>query len=420
MKIVTMYRMRLILIILLLILCNSALVFGSDVPMKDALQITGVMEEHSVEYPSLIPRYYLSIKYNYPLDKVKAEDVSQYLTDPGKWKITVNRKGEKDPIILDRAEIQKIDLLNPINLRMDVRLTPGALRKGDEITEIKIGDITYSTPVAILESVPKWAFSIDPKMAPNEELTTGEKKSATQAGIKLDIPQLTVVSDFAHVFLSSDNLLSSESKDKNSKLEFKIGAERSLLNTYYSPASINAEFIANQPFSNASIVTSASTKWLLPWGWTAPILWNHFIKAPISPLITFAAQYENRLKQDPLTDSSHAKDNLFRINGEFDWSPIYLLNKEDNLVGKDGALLSGMKLEFTAKGWYFPDERATGGASVRRFEGNVTTALYISMPKWITEEKGAMIKIAYITGANEANGFARSSSLTLGVEYFQK
>jgi hypothetical protein len=76
-----------------------------------------------------------------------------------------------------------------------------------------------------------------------------------------------------------------------------------------------------------------------------------------------------------------------------------------------------MKLQFTAKAWYFPDEKATGNASARRFEGSINTALYIPMPDWITEDKGAMFKIEYFNGANEANGFARSSSIKFGVEY---
>ncbi len=403
MKILILCRLRLIPFVLVLILCNSVLLFGSE---KTPIQINAVRFEHSVQYPSLIPIYYLRITY-LRSEKASDEELTQLLSNIGNWQISLKRNDQK--ITLSKDVVQRVDLGNHIDT-LYILLNEGALQKGDEITEVRIGNATYSKPVKVSVSVPKWAFSIDPKEAPNEELTDGTKKTATQVGIKLDIPQLATIPDFAHVFVSSDNLLSTENKDKSSKVEFKIGAERSLLKAYYSPASVNVEFIGNQAFSNASVVTSADTKWLLPWRWTDPIFWNDAIKAPISPFIALAVQYENRLKKDASTDVSHAKDNLFRINGELHWSPIYLLTGENNP-------LTGMKLEFTAKGWYFPDEKATGGASVRRFESNINTALYIPMPEWITSDKGAMFKMEYDNGANEANGFVRSSSIKFGVQY---
>jgi hypothetical protein len=262
-----------------------------------------------------------------------------------------------------------------------------------------------------------YTLVLDPKQANDQELLDGTKKNVLQLGLKLDVPAIGPLSvPGTRVYFTTDNLLSSESKDKSAKIDLRLGIERSLLDSWYVPGYIEAKYLANQSFSNTSFVSTAGIRTIIPWGWSEALLWNNFVKAPYSPIISVGVQYENRLKRDPLVTDSHVKENLARLAGEIEWNPIYLFPREDS------KLADSITLAIKLKGWYFPDEKSTGGAKVRKAEGHTDVSLFVplnGLPNVLfgTEKNpGSRLRLQYEHGANEANGFTRSQSIKLGVE----
>lgn len=299
---------------------------------------------------------------------------------------------------------------------IDVRLVmpSGGVADGKPISE----RVYRASAIVPAPSVQAFTIVLDPKQAQGQELIGGGKKDVTQLGLKLDIPAIGVLSvPGTRTYFSTDSLLSSQSKDKQAKVDAKLGLERSLLDSWYVPGFVEVKYIANQSFSNTSVVSTAGIRTIVPWAWSEALLWNNFVRAPFSPIFTVGVQYENRLKQDPLVTNAHVKENLARLAGEIEWNPIYLFAGEDITTLSDKITLA-IKL----KGWFFPDEKATGGAKVRKTEGHTDISLFVPLngiPNAVlgtAKNPGSRLKLQYERGANEANGFTRSDSIKLGVE----
>jgi hypothetical protein len=269
-----------------------------------------------------------------------------------------------------------------------------------------------------------YTLKLEPNIAPNQELVNGTKKTVGQLQFKLDVPSLIANSNVARVYLTTDNLFSTDGKDKSSKIDLKFGAERSLLNSWYVPGNIEAKLTGDQRFANSSFILSSGVKTILPWAWTKSLLFNSLIKAPISPEFEFSAQYQRRLRQDAEGLKKHPDKNSFRVFTQMSWNPIHLL------TGKEFSP-DDVSLELLGKAWWFPFEKTSGGISVHKLEGQFEASLLIPFGRLnISSQPGGLLsfikkpesgtntrlRIKFTRGANEATGFKHVSQFTIGVE----
>ena len=87
-----------------------------------------------------------------------------------------------------------------------------------------------------MENDTKMSFALNPQAAPSEKLTNDQKRDVGQFGIKFDVPELTPSWTGARTYFTTDNLISTDEKDTKSKVDAKVGVERSLISGWYLPA----------------------------------------------------------------------------------------------------------------------------------------------------------------------------------------
>ena len=249
-------------------------------------------------------------------------------------------------------------------------------------------------------------------------MINGSRRDVGQLAVKLDFKSLVPQGPF-RVFLTGDQLLSSDRKDSVSKLEGVFGAERSLLRSWYVPWRSQAQILGNQRGDNFSLIASTGLRTIFPWRWSTPLLNNGALKAPISPEIEFDVQNESRLKQSAESLKKFKDPNTIRYYGEFTWSPIHL-------VPGEGFAKDDVSLEFTGKGWFLPGQTNSAGKKIDRLEGLAEVSLLIPVRKFqpnggIAPDPSAdaakqRIRLKFSTGANEANGFQHFRQWALAYE----
>jgi hypothetical protein len=282
----------------------------------------------------------------------------------------------------------------------------------------------HSGGAVTVPSLDNYTLKLEPNIVPNQALTDGTKKTVGQFQFKLDVPSLVANNNVARVYLVTDNLFSTDGKDKSSKVDIKLGAERTLLNSWYVPGNVEAKLNGDQRFKNSSFILSTGVKTILPWAWTKSLLFNSLVKAPISPEFEFSAQYQRRLRQDAEAFKKHPDKNSFRGFTQVAWNPIHLL------TGKKFSP-NDISLELLGKAWWFPFDKTSDGAHVRKLAGQFETSLLIPLGGIkIADQLGGplsflkkpdsganmRLRIKFTRGANEATGFKHVSQFTFGVE----
>jgi hypothetical protein len=386
----------------------------------------GASYDTAKKYPSLTPRSYVKVAYDNLEVGLPGEPPIYRLGNlaaPGAW--IIRRLGDEPRDLVP----ERVDLITAAGLAY-LYLVPGTVRTGDTIdvgirAEKRRSDGSYR-PVAVMHLTPipvttidPYTLVIDPGFTPDQELRDGTKKTVGNLTLVLDVPSL-LPNDFARIYLRSDNRLSTDSEDITTKLELRLGAERSLTSRWYVPALVEAEFVGNQDFSQATFLLSAGARTILPWRWTRWILFNSVVRAPISPVLEVASQYVHLLETDPALTPPDAQRDTFRVQGQLGWAPIFLL---PGLFGDRSP-----SAEIMAKGWWFADDRATSSSRGSQWAGRVEVSLLVPL----TAVKGlepvlraaagginGRIRLKYSDGANEANGFKTSSEFTVSMEVIQ-
>ena len=374
-------------------------------------------------YPSLTPRSYIQVGYGHLLDDPTTYEPPAAQV-PGTW--LLRKTGEATLF-----SPEKVEILEHAGEKKGVAyliLKPHTVKKGDKLVVcmkvMRKGNgselvLLRNKGIVDVKSDPdSYTLRIEPTTAPNQQLNDGTKKTVGQFQLKLDVPSLIPDQNIARFYLKSENLFSTASEDKTSKVDIKAGAMRSLLPSWYVPWGLEGRLIGNQTFKNGSFIASARAATILPWKWSSSFLFNDAVKAPVSPEFDLAAQYERRFEQDQQAVMSHANEDSFRLFGQVAWNPIHLL------PGK-GFTARDITLEMLAKGWWFPDEKTNMGNRVSKLEGRLEVSLVVPLAglnlsgifiKAPIEGTGSRLRIKYSDGANEANGFTHSSEFTLSVE----
>ncbi len=376
-------------------------------------------------YPSMTPRSYIKVGYGFLLSKIPGE-LPTYLVDPESPSSWVLRKigDQSSEFTPERVDVTIAEGVAYLFLK------PDTVKKGDKLeVAIRVRKRTATgeyRPYLIknkdkvtIGETDSYTLQIEPGVVPDQELDDGTKKTVGHFQIKLDVPSLIQNEKIARFYIKSDNLFSTSSLDKTTKVELKAGAERSLTRFWYIPFNGELMIIGNQTFENGSFVASVGSKTILPWGWTRPYLFRDGIKAPVSPEFELSLQYERRFEQDLQVAVRHANKNSARVFGQVSWNPIHLL------PGKDYSPRD-ISIELLAKGWWFPEEKTNRGNRVSSLEGRLELSLLVPLSvinisdgkliKTPTTGAASRLRIKYSDGANEANGFTRSSEFTFAVE----
>jgi hypothetical protein len=392
-------------------------------------------------FPTLTPRRVLLLDFGdwngiwagFPKGKWDPLKETAPFHDPRRYYVKRVSDGERIPVERIDFACIKDDPKKPCKVSAPdyfsayLVLNPTQLRPKDKVVVFLIPPGQAAAPsndknprsneVDILQT-PRLKVGLDPSYIPSQELLNGKKRPVGHLGADLTISDIPIWGGFARSFFKTENALSTDGKDKSSKIETRwMVLERALPVGWYMPVQIETKALGNQTADNLSWVNSAGISGLIPWRWTRKAFYNEFFQVPVSPIWRLNAQHEYRARRDVEASKKFPDRNTFRLFGEMAWSPIRLLPS----AGSDT-----LTLEMLGRGWYFPSDRNKLGVKIRRLEGLVEISILVPITKFsftgaalVSDEKSKAkqrVRIKYSAGANEANGFQHSSQLSLGVE----
>lgn len=381
-------------------------------------------------YPSLTPRSVVLAKYGQLLAAGDTLDAQRNTV----WALVTIQSGklvaEATP---RRVDVQGLEQGRVAQLFFDAsqvtpekvyRLVVASRRRVPGTAETRVICTLFAGDLQFARTDP-FTFKVKPTVAPNADLVGGGTSHVGRLEIDFDAPSL-IPNDFANVYFGASALLSTNERDAKTKIETKLGLERSLFDSWFTPMHLDLKYIGNQRGSDQSVVASLGLETILPWAWTADLLWNNVVKAPISPTIDASAEYERILKED----GTKSRRDQPRLSAGFHWSPIYLL---PGLLGGKDVLARNVSLDIKGRVWGFPDEKRNDANFRDPFEYRVELSLVIPTPMLnVSEVSSHLLKgiggggllggsvrivLKYITGADESNGFRNSSDFAFKLEY---
>jgi hypothetical protein len=287
-------------------------------------------------------------------------------------------------------------------------------------------EIAKTSNPAEVKGFPDWTFNLNPQAVPGEKLVNGNKRDVGQVTVNLSTPDLFKW-NFARSYIESSDVISTDERDTNSKVEGTFGFEHNLTPAWYLPAHLESKAQGDQVGRNLSFLEGFGLSTLLPWRGLRPVLFNSAIQAPVSPIITLDAQYERRINQDADSLKKFPNQNDFRLNPALSWTPIRLLPGVTQCLAKTSDLFD---VEINFKSWYLPNDKTARGNQRLEAGGDISLliplqpfsrlavigpALALLNPDQSNPGK-TRIRIKYSAGANDANGFKHSRQWNFGLE----
>lgn len=279
-------------------------------------------------YPSLAPRSYLKVSYLFlPPDS----DFSFDAANQSDYIVVKNGKTAKNRLKIERIETfrgvhylvfdaKSNGLKKDDNINVGVCLTQTVGGRTRRVLIWDSANPNADDPMRKQISVPAidlYTLNVTPNVVPNQELADGNKRTVGQLKFDIDVPSIIRNDKIARFYFNTNNVVSTNWRDKNSKLEMKFGAERSLLRKWYVPVNFESKINGDQRLKNATFVASSGIKTILPWEWTRKGLFNQLIRAPVSPEFSLSAEYHRRLKQDATSFAKFPKKDSFALATEF-------------------------------------------------------------------------------------------------------
>jgi hypothetical protein len=437
------------LVLASLLLCVASPNWGAPAPVQRHFEPDlEAIHDTATWYPSLIRRSYVRIIYRFLRDSGRSPDPRviaspEQLALPSAWvarKIKFDQ-ARKEWVSQGDIPIESVDVTTSPN-QAYIFLQRGSVAKGD-ILEVGLSSLVAAvgdppTPAEILyrkdndtpadpsddafvqvrgEVIPRYTLDLRPEQVHDQELIGGGKKDLGQLTAKFGIPLVSDGADVS-VYFDGDNVLSTDSRDKSAKLDVKLGARRNLARFRYIPGFVEARFLSNQAFTHSSAVISAGVSGNIPWGWARNLLFNSFVKAPVSPELSLGLQYENRLRRDIRLSGGNAQTSVPRVFGQLSWTPIYF----DPGKGEESLSASkAISLEVLAKGWWFLDDLNIAGGRTRTTAGQLELTLGVPLGTVnffnASADAGTvrLLELKYVAGANEGSGFLDSNRFTFGL-----
>jgi hypothetical protein len=404
-----------------------------------------------VTYPTLTPRYVLRLDLGdwngtwagFPDPQWRQVKTSDLAKDPSLARFTrpyhdparyYVRRQDTERIPVERIDFprctEQSDFCEPGGpdyFSVYLVLDPTRLRAQDKVTVFLLppnhtgGPDASKNPASNEVTLPdlrRVQVILDPSYVPSQELTNGRKRPVAHLGAGINIDRIGLWRGFARSYVRAESILSTDAKDKASKVEARwMVLERALPGPWYLPVHLETKVLGNQTADNVSSVTSAGISGLIPWRWTRKAFYGDYFQIPVSPIWRFSAQHEYRARQTVAAAARFPDANAFRMFGEMSWSPIRLLPSP----GSDT-----LTLEMLGRGWYFPRDRNALGQRIERLEGYFEVSVLVPITKFqftgsalVSDDASKAkqrIRIKYSVGANEANAFLHSSQISLGVE----
>ena len=191
------------------------------------------------------------------------------------------------------------------------------------------------------------------------------------------------------VFIESDNLISTDAFDQAGRYGLGVRYEKPLVGNTLLVGHFG--LASNQAGSQQALTGTLGSQWNLLGG----VLDANFI------------QFDSRLKRSTALSPRHQAASVFAPNLGLTFPPLFLLKKTDTPTIAD-------TIHFTlaSRAWYFTNEKAAPGFTPAKFESQLSAA-------FVVPEKALPFKtpflhglsVSYVTGANEANGFAPLTNL---------
>lgn len=291
-----------------------------------------------------------------------------------------------------------------------------------------------SAAVAVPKPSNSFALTITPQAAPNEALTTGSKRDVGQLSIAYTEPDIAPHFALGAVYLTSNDLFSTDERDSKSAFAGTVGIKRGLARNWYLPLSLQETIQGNQVASNLGSVTSLNFASILPWSWNKTFLYNGAIQAPNPPEVTIAAAYTARIHQNVTEATPLLASNDFTLNPSATFSPIYLLpsacrwlqgklGKEDAAAVKSKQYCLGLQTDVGM--WYLPLDLTKSQSQRAEGYGDVSILIPLSDIPFVSKSLSSLItgntsnnqlRIKYSDSINAANNYARTRQWTYGFE----
>lgn len=268
------------------------------------------------------------------------------------------------------------------------------------------------------DAVPAPVFTFQPGFPRQQKMESGSSRTVVPFQFNFEHPALLPNLRAGRLYFETHNALSTESMDLSTQVEAALGFEGDFITfpatgrnprpfiSFIQPTA-RLRYLSNQSFSNQSLDLRAGLAASVS---AFAIPRNNLVRNSLGPLVSITPLwYTHRLRRNLAVIPSHAQYDILGTAAEIDWQPLFLFvpanRAPTDLEDKFAALKLNGKL------WAFYNERAVSGFKTRSFEtrGDVELQIPIHLGKF-TPLKTWLI-LFYGDGANEANGFARSTQL---------
>lgn len=383
-------------------------------------------------------------------------------TSKADWSVTRIRAGQSDTLIsfgLNRVkDVTAGRAVQASATEFWLTLAPGELAADDQVHvtwHLEPGHVPVtSADAGVGKPLPgdTGDLKVTPGVASAETLLDGKKADTGQAKIAAS------TWDTKHrLALSTDSLVSLDGLDTASKLSLTGKYPFRLSPQWFSPAFVQADVLGNQIWTNASAdLKLGFGPVVLP----VPIMLSRETadkggKVGYSPSYApvFDASIEDLdwLQRDARVKNFHSEQNSFVVTANLNWTPVYIgrIFRESTTTspGADGgadsagagtesgaapeatgavgagagggssgtsaaksvAIWRSCTFNLALHGYWFPNDKATGGSKVRDLEGQVVASLVFPLPRFFSTD----LQLSWTSGANEANNFVRSDTFAI-------
>ena len=294
------------------------------------------------------------------------------------------------------------------------------------------GHIIRQDPPTTLSDVNATPFTLgfQPEFAANQDLTNGTKRSVYHLLPSFDLPVVGIGGLPARWYFKGSGLLSSDGKDKSSKLTAATGLERNLPIAWSLPVYTEVRGTGDQVGQNIAVIGEVGTYSRIPFvsgeSWKR-LINNSTLRIPFGPDLKVAVQRWWRVEEDKHTRSLFPHKDTNQLFSQFQWSNLMLLPGK---AAEDEIKAGSLTAEVILKGWLIPPGQL-GPQRATRAEGYFESSLLIPFSSFKFDPKSSgfsgfstpaalqRFRAKYALGANEAKGFSHYHQITIGLEWIQ-
>jgi hypothetical protein len=278
--------------------------------------------------------------------------------------------------------------------------TGGGAAAGPEVNGTRLVDLQVRQIVTVNEDIGP-TFRPNLVYAPNQKLSDGRSKSVWQFPLPFDIPSIAEKNG-SNYYLRSDNLISTDSRDLQSRLNFTVGRERnSVRDPGMVPEHLDFNINGNQSVSNLSAGIGYGFR--RRWGRGQDPLWVTALRSETAPILSFDTFLNYRFRRDLNASPHHAALWDFGLAPGIEGPPTRLFR----LPGSP----KPVQFVYGGKVFLLPFEKGANGNSPYYAEYTLNVGVLVPMPRLLGSDR--QLRVDFFSGANPAFGYARSQTYSL-------